>query len=186
MFKNSYTHGLLFELSASCIRLFLNTRCSQFLLTSLMSKTCVKAYCHRLMTFGLGFLKVYDIWSSRRHMSRVICSFEVHIIILIGYSCFISLLWFQSPDIAYLKDIHMNEDEHAPSMQALVQKLMACLHQLEQFQVKVHDLPGGTSSTGRGSNALKFFNTHQLKVNTSWELFSFWQVYVYVNFMPDI
>jgi hypothetical protein len=50
-------------------------------------------------------------------------------------------------------------------MLPLVQKLMACLHQLEQFQVKVHDLPGGNTSTGRGSNALKFFNTHQLKVH---------------------
>ena len=34
-----------------------------------------------------------------------------------------------------------------------------------QFQVKVHDLPGGSTTNGRGSNALKFFNTHQLKVS---------------------
>ena len=33
-----------------------------------------------------------------------------------------------------------------------------------QFQVKVHEVPGGASSSGRGSNALRFFNTHQLKV----------------------
>ena len=33
-----------------------------------------------------------------------------------------------------------------------------------QFQVKVHDLPGGSGTPGRSSNALKFFDTHQLKV----------------------
>ena len=70
---------------------------------------------------------------------------------------------FQSPDILYLKDMNMREDDPT-SMSALVQKLMGCLHQLEQFQVKVHDLPGGPTTNGRGSNALKFFNTHQLKV----------------------
>ena len=36
-----------------------------------------------------------------------------------------------------------------------------------QFQVKVHDLPGGNTSSGRGSNALRFFNTHQLKVGAT-------------------
>ncbi|PNF34561.1 E3 ubiquitin-protein ligase TRIP12 [Cryptotermes secundus] len=52
------------------------------------------------------------------------------------------------------------------SMSALVAKLSGCVSQLEQFPVKVHDLPAGTG-TGRGSgtSALKFFNTHQLKCN---------------------
>lgn len=72
---------------------------------------------------------------------------------------------FQSPDIVYLKEINLPDSEVPCSMLPLVQKLMACMHQLEQFQVKVHDLPGGSGSTGRGSNALKFFNTHQLKVH---------------------
>jgi len=31
--------------------------------------------------------------------------------------------------------------------------------------VKVHDLPGGSGTSGRSSNALKFFDTHQLKVS---------------------
>jgi hypothetical protein len=50
-------------------------------------------------------------------------------------------------------------------MSALVAKLSGCVSQLEQFPVKVHDLPAGTG-TGRagGTSALKFFNTHQLKV----------------------
>ncbi|CAB3366687.1 Hypothetical predicted protein [Cloeon dipterum] len=49
---------------------------------------------------------------------------------------------------------------------ALVAKLGGCIAQLEQFPVKVHDLPTGTSA-GRagGTSALKFFNTHQLKCN---------------------
>ncbi|XP_067014060.2 E3 ubiquitin-protein ligase TRIP12 isoform X3 [Anabrus simplex] len=51
------------------------------------------------------------------------------------------------------------------SMSALVAKLSGCVSQLEQFPVKVHDLPAG-SGTGRGgTSALKFFNTHQLKCN---------------------
>lgn len=51
---------------------------------------------------------------------------------------------------------------------ALVAKLGGCIAQLEQFPVKVHDLPTGTSAgrTG-GTSALKFFNTHQLKVRLS-------------------
>lgn len=49
-------------------------------------------------------------------------------------------------------------------MGALVTKLSGCVSQLEQFPVKVHDLPA-TSGAGRGgTSALKFFNTHQLKV----------------------
>ena len=45
----------------------------------------------------------------------------------------------------------------------LLTKLIGCVNQIEQFQVKLHDVPGGL---GRGgSNALKFFNTHQIKCN---------------------
>ncbi|XP_067948711.1 E3 ubiquitin-protein ligase TRIP12-like [Watersipora subatra] len=43
----------------------------------------------------------------------------------------------------------------------LVTIVMACLHQQEQFQVKVHDLGGGGGNSN--SNALKFLNSHQLK-----------------------
>ncbi|CAB0009110.1 unnamed protein product [Nesidiocoris tenuis] len=43
--------------------------------------------------------------------------------------------------------------------QMLVSKLNSCISQLEQFPVKVHDLPAPAGST----TALKFFNTHQLK-----------------------
>ncbi|XP_033227038.1 E3 ubiquitin-protein ligase TRIP12 isoform X2 [Belonocnema kinseyi] len=56
-------------------------------------------------------------------------------------------------------------DIHAGAFGALVLKLNSCVAQLEQFPVKVHDLPAG-SGAGRGSvSALKFFNTHQLKCN---------------------
>lgn len=42
---------------------------------------------------------------------------------------------------------------------------LGCVSQLEQFPVKVHDLPA-TSGAGRGgTSAIKFFNTHQLKCN---------------------
>ena len=43
-------------------------------------------------------------------------------------------------------------------------KIKGDIFLLLKFQVKVHEVPGGTSSTGRSSNAVRFFNTHQLKV----------------------
>ncbi|KAG5847727.1 hypothetical protein ANANG_G00129290 [Anguilla anguilla] len=46
---------------------------------------------------------------------------------------------------------------------ALVHKMNSCLSQMEQFPVKVHDFPSGNGTGSRGSQALKFFNTHQLK-----------------------
>ncbi|NXF90973.1 TRIPC ligase, partial [Eubucco bourcierii] len=57
--------------------------------------------------------------------------------------------------------------ENAPLL-ALVHKMNNCLSQMEQFPVKVHDFPSGNGtgssfSFNRGSQALKFFNTHQLK-----------------------
>ncbi|XP_029471280.1 E3 ubiquitin-protein ligase TRIP12 isoform X5 [Rhinatrema bivittatum] len=57
--------------------------------------------------------------------------------------------------------------ENGPLM-SLVHKMNNCLSQMEQFPVKVHDFPSGNGtgssfSLNRGSQALKFFNTHQLK-----------------------
>lgn len=52
-------------------------------------------------------------------------------------------------------------------MSALVAKLNGCLSQLEQFPVKVHDFPASSGGGRGGTSALKFFNTHQLKVNYS-------------------
>lgn len=48
---------------------------------------------------------------------------------------------------------------------ALVAKLNACISQLEQFPVRVHDFFGLGNGNIRGVSALKFFNTHQLKCN---------------------
>lgn len=51
---------------------------------------------------------------------------------------------------------------------AFVAKLNGCVTQLEQFPVKVHDFqagPGGRTN----QSALRFFNTHQLKVSRSEE-----------------
>uniref|UniRef100_A0A3Q3RR22 E3 ubiquitin-protein ligase n=1 Tax=Mastacembelus armatus TaxID=205130 RepID=A0A3Q3RR22_9TELE len=52
--------------------------------------------------------------------------------------------------------------ENGPYL-ALVHKMNSCLSQMEQFPVKVHDFPSGNGNGSRGSQALKFFNTHQLK-----------------------
>uniref|UniRef100_A0A8C8DQT1 E3 ubiquitin-protein ligase n=1 Tax=Oryzias sinensis TaxID=183150 RepID=A0A8C8DQT1_9TELE len=61
----------------------------------------------------------------------------------------------------------LNPTETAPFL-GLVYKMNSCLSQMEQFPVKVHDFPSGngngtSSRFFRGSQALKFFNTHQLK-----------------------
>ncbi|XP_006820136.1 E3 ubiquitin-protein ligase TRIP12-like [Saccoglossus kowalevskii] len=50
-----------------------------------------------------------------------------------------------------------------PPFLQLVNKLQGCVNHLEQFPVKVHDLPGGATPGTRGSQAMRFFNTHQLK-----------------------
>lgn len=50
------------------------------------------------------------------------------------------------------------------SFSCLVAKLNGCISQLEQFPVKVHDFPAGFGGRSNTS-ALKFFNTHQLKVS---------------------
>lgn len=55
-------------------------------------------------------------------------------------------------------------DLHPGAFGALVTKLNSCVAQLEQFPVKVHDLPAGSGAGRGGTSALKFFNTHQLKV----------------------
>ncbi|XP_040283734.1 E3 ubiquitin-protein ligase TRIP12 isoform X7 [Bufo bufo] len=56
--------------------------------------------------------------------------------------------------------IELTENRH---LLALVHKMNNCLSQMEQFPVKVHDFPSGNGTGSRGSQALKFFNTHQLK-----------------------
>ncbi|XP_073530509.1 E3 ubiquitin-protein ligase TRIP12 isoform X6 [Phyllobates terribilis] len=56
--------------------------------------------------------------------------------------------------------VELTENGH---LLALVHKMNNCLSQMEQFPVKVHDFPSGNGTGSRGSQALKFFNTHQLK-----------------------
>lgn len=71
----------------------------------------------------------------------------------------------QAPSVRYVQQV---SGPQPPAVSALVSKLRDCLHHLEQFQVKVHDLPGApqpTAGSRHGSSALKFFNTHQLKVS---------------------
>lgn len=57
------------------------------------------------------------------------------------------------------------EEINSAWMGALVMKLSGCVSQLEQFPVKVHDLPASSGAGRGGTSALKFFNTHQLKVS---------------------
>ncbi|XP_076002430.1 E3 ubiquitin-protein ligase TRIP12-like [Genypterus blacodes] len=45
----------------------------------------------------------------------------------------------------------------------LVHKMNSCLSQMEQFPVKVHNLPSGNGNGSRGSQLLKWFNKRQLQ-----------------------
>lgn len=59
-------------------------------------------------------------------------------------------------------DLKIGDDPHVAPLNALIQKLHLCINQLEQLPVKVHDTPGGAVGT-RGSQALRFFSSHQIK-----------------------
>lgn len=62
--------------------------------------------------------------------------------------------------------IHLGEIDAQP-FSTLIAKLNACVSHLEQFPVRVHDIMPNSSASGniRGTSALKFFHTHQLKCN---------------------
>lgn len=46
---------------------------------------------------------------------------------------------------------------------SLLSKLHNCVNQLEQFAVRVNDVPSSADGSASSKNAIKFFNTHQLK-----------------------
>ena len=80
-----------------------------------------------------------------------------HVPISPSCSCFPH---FQPPEVNVVKDL---PSYSTLPLGPLVNKLMSCMHHLEQFQVKVHDFPSGSVGGARG-NPLNFFMTHQLKV----------------------
>ena len=65
-----------------------------------------------------------------------------------------------------IKPIILGEIDAQP-FSTLIAKLNACVSHLEQFPVRVHDIMPNSSASGniRGTSALKFFHTHQLKCN---------------------
>ncbi|XP_012262232.2 E3 ubiquitin-protein ligase TRIP12 isoform X2 [Athalia rosae] len=75
------------------------------------------------------------------------------------------MFWKLFADSTIEQDNGVLVDLNAGAFGALVAKLNSCVAQLEQFPVKVHDLPAGSGAGRGGTSALKFFNTHQLKCN---------------------
>ncbi|XP_039615955.1 E3 ubiquitin-protein ligase TRIP12 isoform X3 [Polypterus senegalus] len=71
-------------------------------------------------------------------------------------------VFFGCPALGHEAYGRIEPSDNGPLM-ALVHKMNNCLSQMEQFPVKVHDFPSGNGTGSRGSQALKFFNTHQLK-----------------------
>lgn len=78
------------------------------------------------------------------------------------YNLCLFIVFEQLPDGPPMKQLELSV---APPYISLVSKVNGCISHLEQFPVKVHDLPGVEGTGSRGSQALKFFNTHQLKVS---------------------
>ncbi|XP_020611050.1 E3 ubiquitin-protein ligase TRIP12-like isoform X1 [Orbicella faveolata] len=66
------------------------------------------------------------------------------------------------PETNSTEDLKIVSEPETASMTALIQKLHLCINQLEQLPVKVHDTPGGAVGA-RGSQALRFFSSHQIK-----------------------
>lgn len=65
-------------------------------------------------------------------------------------------------DTSSAVDLKIGDELQVAPLNALIQKLHLCINQLEQLPVKVHDTPGGAVGT-RGSQALRFFSSHQIK-----------------------
>lgn len=66
------------------------------------------------------------------------------------------------PETCSPGDIKLESEPNVGALIALIQKLHLCINQLEQLPVKVHDTPGGAVGA-RGSQALRFFSSHQIK-----------------------
>lgn len=55
----------------------------------------------------------------------------------------------------------------AQALTCLVARLLSCIAQSEQYPVRTNDIPATQQQGGgtlRGANALRFFQTHQIKV----------------------
>lgn len=64
----------------------------------------------------------------------------------------------------YCQDLANREAKNEMNFfSSLIGKLHNCVNQLEQFAVRVHDVPSSAGGEGGSKNAIKFFNTHQLK-----------------------
>ncbi|KAI1287488.1 E3 ubiquitin-protein ligase TRIP12 [Halotydeus destructor] len=72
-------------------------------------------------------------------------------------------IFLAAPANVYIESVVKEIDLNNSALIALVCKLNASISQLEQFPVRVHDVVSDGSGSIRGTSALKFFNTHQLK-----------------------
>ncbi|XP_074599417.1 E3 ubiquitin-protein ligase ctrip isoform X2 [Brevipalpus obovatus] len=78
---------------------------------------------------------------------------------------FLSVFLGTPVDDSFIEPSELDLKLDTSSLIFLVSKLNACISQLEQFPVRVHDIIGTGTGNIRGTSALKFFNTHQLKCN---------------------
>lgn len=65
----------------------------------------------------------------------------------------------------YFSASSIADEIDSSSFSTLIAKLNACVSHLEQFPVRVHDIMPNSNGNIRGTSALKFFHTHQLKCN---------------------
>ncbi|GIY28323.1 e3 ubiquitin-protein ligase TRIP12 [Caerostris extrusa] len=112
--------------------------------------------CFEVMHSGLVKKFIMYLWTPRDRIGHFGC-FEREERLRTFLHVFVGL------PISATTRVDTSRADSAP-LAALVNKLNACISQLEQFAVNVHDLPGASNAGGRGT-VLRFFNTHQLRCN---------------------
>ena len=79
--------------------------------------------------------------------------------------CLFLHVFIKSPTDPNYISSSISDEIDSQSFSVLIAKLNACVSHLEQFPVRVHDIMPNSSGNIRGTSALKFFHTHQLKCN---------------------
>lgn len=109
-----------------------------------------------------------DSASALREIAAVIIDTDISPFEMIHSGLIASLLEYLSAGrpahlVAFLEvfaPVEMASGSTSVLFASLMSKLNACVNQLEQFSVKINEVPG---SQGYGRTAIKFFHTHQLK-----------------------
>ena len=94
-------------------------------------------------------------------LNHIICNEFTSLKLKQFLSAFVNLpLIYYNDENTSKNDLQTKTNFTSSYFSLLVSKLQNCVNQLEQYAVRVHDVP---NSIGSGKAAIKFFNTHQIK-----------------------